>query len=139
MKLYLDSSAFAKRFVEEAGSDDVEQICANASALALSVISAPEVVSALNRRRRQGVLTASQYADAKVALAEELRDADIVELTPAVVSTAIHVLETSPVRTLDALHIASAVEWGAELFVSADHRQLDAADKAGLRSRRVRA
>lgn len=35
MKAYLDSSAFAKRFIEEIGSDGVESICAQASELGL--------------------------------------------------------------------------------------------------------
>ena len=35
-------------------------------------------------------------------------------------------------RGMDALHIACAVEWGAELFVSSDKAQLAAAKKAGL-------
>jgi uncharacterized protein len=99
--------------------------------LALSVVCASEIVSALNRVR-EGSPTAEAYSIAKARLGVELRDADIVQLTPAVVGTAISVLEASPVRTLDALHVASAVEWGAEQFVSADRRQLDAAVKAGL-------
>ena len=48
MKTYLDSSSFAKRFVDEAGSDAVEAICAEASELGLSVICVPEIVSALD-------------------------------------------------------------------------------------------
>jgi len=34
---------------------------------------------------------------------------------------------------LDALHIACALEWGAELFVSSDQQQLRAAKRAGLK------
>jgi hypothetical protein len=37
MKLFLDSSAFAKRFVEEPGSQDVEILCSQATELCLSV------------------------------------------------------------------------------------------------------
>ena len=48
MRLFLDSSAFAKRFVNEAGSQDVERLCSLADELALSVICVPEIVSALN-------------------------------------------------------------------------------------------
>ena len=38
MKAYLDSSSFAKRFVEEKGSERVEAICAQATQLGLSVL-----------------------------------------------------------------------------------------------------
>lgn len=137
MKTFLDSSAFAKRFVEEAGSDKVEQTCAQASELGLSVICVPEIISALNRRLRERSLTDVQYETAKNQLLEDVRDADIINLAVPVLSSAINVLETNPVRAMDALHIACALEWGAELFVSSDLKQIRAARRAGLRTHEV--
>jgi predicted nucleic acid-binding protein len=137
VKAYLDSSAFAKRFLEESGSDQVESVCAEATDLGLSVICVPEIVSALHRRRREHTLTPSQYVEAKRHLLDDVRDADIINLTPSVIGSAIGVLEASPVRAMDALHVACALEWGAELFVSSDDRQLSAAKQAGLKTRQV--
>lgn len=137
MKACLDSSAFAKRFVEEQGSDAVEAVCAQATELGLSVLCVPEVISALNRRLRERVLTPIQYRRAKQRLLDDVCDADIIHLTPSVVGTAIQVLEASPVRAMDALHIACALEWGADLFVAADARQLSGAKLAGLRTKRT--
>jgi uncharacterized protein len=135
MRAFLDSSAFAKRFVEEPGSDAIEAVCAQATELGLSVLCVPEVMSALNRRLRERVLTAPQYREAKQRLLDEIRDAAIVQLTPTVVGSAIHILEASPVRAMDALHIACALEWGAGMFVSADARQLAAAKRVGLKTK----
>lgn len=137
MKTYLDSSAFAKRYVDEGGSDKVEDACIQASELGLSVICVPEIVSALNRRHREHGLTSHQYADAKQHLIEDVRDATIINLTVPVVGSAITVLEGSPVRAMDALHIACALEWGAALFVSSDKQQLKAAKRAGLLTQKV--
>ena len=137
MKTFLDSSAFAKRFVDEAGSDKVEGTCAQASELGLSVICVPEIISALNRRRRERSLTAAQYDKAKQRLLDDVRDADIINLAVPVVGSAIGVLEASRVRAMDALHIACALEWGAELFVSSDKKQLSAARRAGLKTHAV--
>lgn len=137
MKTFLDSSAFAKRFVDEAGSGKVEDICAQASELGLSVICVPEIVSALNRLRRERSLTAAQYSEAKQRLVDDVRDADIINLAVPVVGSAIGILERSPVRAMDALHIACAREWGAALFVSSDKKQLNAARRAGMRTQAV--
>jgi len=137
MRAFFDSSAFAKRFVEEPGSQEVEELCAQATELALCVVCGPEIISALNRRLREKHLTHYDYAQAKEHLATDVRDAAVVNLTTPVIRSSIAVLETSPVRTLDALHIACALEWGAELFVSADKKQISAAKGAGLRTRRV--
>ena len=41
-------------------------------------------------------------------------------------------------RTLDLLHVAIAVQWKSEIFVTADDRQLKAAHAAGLRTADVR-
>jgi predicted nucleic acid-binding protein len=137
MKTFLDSSAFAKRFVDEVGSDKVEDACAQASELGLSVICVPEIISALNRRRRERSLTATQYTKAKKQLLDDVRDADIINLAVPVVGSAIGVLEASPVRAMDALHIACALEWGAQLFVSSDKKQLSAARRAGMKTHQV--
>lgn len=137
MRTFFDSSAFAKRYVEEPGSEAVDALCMGATELALSVVCIPEILSALNRRVRERSLSARQYETAKKSLSQDLRDAVIVDLTPEVVSTCTAVLEASPVRAMDALHVACAIQWGAELFVSADERQIAAAKKAGLRTRLV--
>ena len=134
MKAYLDSSSFAKRFLDEAGSDKVEAACAEATALGLSVLCVPEIVSALSRRRRERTLTRSQYNSVKRRLIQDVRDADIINLTTSVVGSSISVLEASPVRALDALHVACALEWGADLFVTSDKQQLNAANRAGLKT-----
>jgi predicted nucleic acid-binding protein len=54
LNVFFDSSALAKRYIEEKGSDQVQAILSSASALAVSVICVPEIVSALCRRRQVG-------------------------------------------------------------------------------------
>jgi uncharacterized protein len=137
VRTFFDSSAFAKRYIDEAGSQAVDAMCAAATALALSVVCIPEILSALNRRVREGNLSPEQYVEAKTRFSEDVADATIVNLTPPVLARCTAILEQSPVRAVDALHIACAVAWEAELFVSADKRQIAAASKAGLRTRLV--
>lgn len=137
MKTFFDSSAFVKRYIEETGSQDVEALYMTATGLALSVVCIPEVISALNRRVRERDLSRRQYETAKDNMFQDARDAEIVNITPDVISTCTTVLETSPIRAMDAIHVACAVRWGAELFVSADERQITAAKKAGLRTKLV--
>ena len=137
MKTFLDSSAFAKRFVEEPGSEAVDAVCMEATELALSVICLPEVFSALNRRLRERNLTPQQYREAKNRLLAEVEDAVVINLTSSVIATCIAILEGNPLRAMDALHIACALQWEAERFVSADASQIAAARQAGLRTRLI--
>ncbi len=137
MKTFFDSSAFAKRYVEEPGSQAVETLCTAATELALSIVCLPEIISALNRRVRERNLSPRQYESIKDHMSEDISDAVIVNLTPDVISTCTTILEASPVRAMDALHVACAARWGAELFASADRRQISAARRAGLHTRFV--
>ncbi len=137
MRMFFDSSSFAKRYIEERGSAAVEALCMEATELALCVICIPEIISALNRRMRERGLSRLRYDDAKRRLSEEVEDAVIVNLTPAVVSACTKIIEASPVRAVDALHVSCALAWEAELFVSADKQQVSAARKAGLATKFV--
>jgi len=137
VKTFFDSSAFAKRYVEEPGSQVVDSLCQEATEVALSVLCVPEIISALNRRVREGLLTDREYAEAKQCLSQDIRDAVIVNLVPQVVSTCTKILEASPVRAADALQIACSLGWETELFVSADKRQISAAKKVGLHTKLV--
>jgi predicted nucleic acid-binding protein len=134
MKLLVDSSAFAKRYVREVGSEKLDDILQNASELALCVILLPEIISGLNRRLREGALTGKNYQKAKKFLMDDVHDATVLQLTPAVISKAVKLLENNVLRAMDALHVACALEWNADLFVTSDRRQLDAAISSGLQT-----
>lgn len=133
MKTFFDSSAFAKRYVEEAGSQSVDDLCYNATEISVSVICVPEIISAVNRRLREKKLSYQDYVSIKQHLSDDVRDAIIVNLTPEVIMASTKLLEASPLRAIDALHVACALVWGAQLFVSSDKQQLKAAKKAGLK------
>lgn len=133
MNIFLDSSALAKRYIEERGSAQVDEILLSASAVGISVLCAPEIVSALCRRRRERKLSPEQYRKAKQALLDDLEHASIVQLTDQVVARAIGLMERWPLRSSDSLHISAATEWAADLFVTADQRQSAAARGYGFR------
>jgi len=137
MKLAVDSSAFAKRYVQEIGSDELDRFLHDASELAFCIILAPEIISALNRLLREGALTTEDYRAVKQQLVEDVRDATVLQITPAVVSKSIKLLESNALRAMDALHVACALEWQADLFVTSDRRQFVAAVNSGLRAEYV--
>jgi len=133
MRTFFDSSGLAKRYINERGSDKVEAALAEATEAAVSLICPPEITSALSRLRRQSLISAAYYDTAKKALFEDIEDMSICSVTVPAVHQAIDLIERHPLRTMDALHIACALEWRADLFVSSDRRQLTAAAKSGLR------
>ena len=137
MKTFFDSSAFVKRYIAEEGSDKVEEICQETDELALCVICVPEILSALNRRVREKSVNRADYAAVRSQLLDDVRDAQIINLTDDVIAYTMLVLEQNPVRAMDALHIASAKAWKADLFVTADKDQSRAARSMGLKQKLI--
>jgi len=137
VKTFFDSSAFAKRYIEEKGSQLVDDICYKATEVCLSVICVPEIISALNRRLREKRLSPRDYRTIKQHLSDDVRDAVIINLTSEVIRMSTKLLESSPLRAMDAIHVACASVWKSELFVSSDKQQLSAAKKAGLKIKSV--
>ncbi len=132
MRVFFDTSAYVKRFVEEVGSDKADEITQKATEIGLSILCFPEMMSALNRKQRTGFLNENDYLTLKTDIVEDIEDAELINLSPGVLAKATGLLEKHVLRSLDALHIACAFEWQADLFVSSDERQLEAALDSGL-------
>ena len=132
MKIFFDSSAFIKKFIQEQGSSEVDDYCQQASELGLSIICLPEMMSALNRKVRERNLSMENYLKLKEQIAEDMKDIQIINLTPDVIESSISFLEENMLRSLDAIHLSCAKIWDAELFISSDKRQVLAAENSGL-------
>jgi len=132
MNVFFDSSALAKRYVDEPGSDTVQMQCQQADRLVVCVIVLPEVISGLRRMYRKEQIRNPQYQQAKQALIQDVEDAFVCDLTFSVIRRSIELLEENTLRAMDALHLAAALEWETTRFVTGDQRQLEAARNEDL-------
>jgi predicted nucleic acid-binding protein len=119
--LYLDTSAFLKLLVREKGSAAVRATVANANLWSSTLLD----VEAHRAARRLGVPT------------EAVTDAlDAVALLVPNETTFARAREVGPdtLRTLDALHLAAALELGDELdaIVTYDARLADGCEAMGI-------
>jgi len=133
MRVFLDTSAFVKRYIEEPGTDKVVEICIEADSLVLCVICLPEMISTLNRLVRENRLSVDDYQKTRDLILSEMEDVEICYVTPHVVTQTMRCLETHALRAMDALHLGCALMVKPDLFVSSDHRQLEAARREGLK------
>ena len=137
MNIFFDSSAFIKKFIQEQGSVEVDEYCQQASMLGLSVICLPEVMSALNRKVREGNLSIENYQNLKEQIAEDIKDIQIINLVPEVIEGSVTLLENNMLRSLDALHLSCAIVWNSDIFISSDKRQIQAAENSGLQVQHI--
>ena len=124
--LYLDSSAFVKLVVEETESAALRAYLANHGARRVS--SALLRAEALRAVRHLG-------PDALATAREALRRVDLIGIDDRILDAA-GTLEPQVLRTLDAIHLATAIAVGDDLqaIVTYDERMLDAASLLGLRT-----
>lgn len=107
--LYLDTSAVLRAVLENGTSPEVEAKIAGAPALITSRLALVESSRALHRLRQLGQISEAQLADAHREVAALWARCELWELTPAVCEMARQVAPGKPLRTLDALHLATFV------------------------------
>ena len=124
--VYLDSSAFIKLVVEETESAAARTFLANRDARRVS--------SAL--LRTESLRAVRHLGPAALATVREgLRRVDLIGIDDRILDAA-GTLEPQVLRTLDAIHLATAMAVGddLELIVTYDERMVDAARLLGLSS-----
>jgi predicted nucleic acid-binding protein len=132
---FLDSTAFVKLFVQEAGTDAIIRLM-EATEDNRKLISAGtplEVYAALRRRERLGGIAPEDGEAARNILRVEAARMVQQPLNPAVLEAARQVLDRHELRSAEALQLGAAVvaremfQGMDVIFVSADQRLLDAA------------
>lgn len=132
---FLDSTAFVKLFVQEAGTDTIIRLM-EATEDNRKLISAGtplEVYAALKRREREGGISHEDSEAARNILRVEAARMVQQPLNPAVLEAARQVLDRHELRSAEALQLGAAVVaremfQGLEImFVSSDGRLLEAA------------
>jgi predicted nucleic acid-binding protein len=107
--IYLDTSAVLRAVLEAGTTPEIERQLREARALLTSRLALVESARAIHRLRIAGRIPESRLADAEREIAAVWARCDVWELTAAVCETARHVAPSTPLRTLDALHLATFV------------------------------
>lgn len=121
MRVYLDTSALLKRALQEDESEALEQAIEdhveNGDAVVTSTLAGLEVGRAL-LRVTEGPAVQDGVDDALAGIAERHITEDIVGLARRI--------RPPVLRSLDAIHLATAFVLDAELLITYDHRLADA-------------
>ena len=126
MILYAESSAVLAWLLNEPGAPAVLQQLRAAERVCTSVLTGVECARALSRARQMGRLSRVEELAASQLLATAEAGWDLFAMTDAVLVRARAPLPNDPVRTLDALHLATALvlreHVGAVTILSLDDR-----------------
>jgi len=111
MIVYVDSSAFAKRYLAEAGSRDVEALVRQAEAVGTALITRPEISAAIATLVRLGSLDRQHGEAALRAFRRQWPELTAIQLTEAITAEADTLAWQQDLRGTDAVHLASALSW----------------------------
>ncbi len=132
--LYLDTSAVLRAVLETGTTPDLESRIRSAPTLVTSRLALIESARALIRVRLTEHVSEERLADAGREIDAIWARCEIWEVTAAVCDLARYVAPTKPLRSLDALHLATFVLARRKLdgleLVSVDGRLIDAAASA---------
>ena len=143
MAFYLDTSALVKRYIQESGSDRVQNITNLSDSLFISLITYVEAVAALTRRSKESRMMKSAMTQALATFRNEFdqRFFRTIAPTKTLLLNASKLAEKHYLRGYDAIQLASVVTVVEYLrgqgvlnlvFVCADVELIIAAKAEGL-------
>ena len=137
---YFDTSALVKQYLHEAGSTTVLELLKTGDKVYTASLTYAETHAAFSRRTREGRLTRETTRRLALRFDRDWESYDIVIMSDDVLSLARQMLYRHPLRSADAIHLASALllarttptdGWA---FICADRRLCDAAEAEGFES-----
>lgn len=127
MQIFFDTSAFAKRYIDEKNSDKVIELCQKAEMINLSHLCLPEYISAISRLLREKKFNHATYEILKTRFLLDIEDVNIYNIRDEIVLESLRLLERHKLRTLDALQLATAIHSKSELTITSDKQLYTAA------------
>lgn len=135
---YFDTSALVKQYLHEVGSDTILELLKTGDKVYTASLTYAETHAAFSRRTREGLLTRETTRRLAVRFDKDWESYDIVVMSEDVLILARQMLYRHPLRSADAIHLASALflartvateRWA---FICADGRLCDAAEAEGF-------
>jgi predicted nucleic acid-binding protein len=105
--VYADTSSVVKLYVDEPGRPVVRSLFERAAAIFTSGVAYPETRAALARRRREGAMTARDFAAAKGDFESEWTRFVAISPGPEICHEAGNLAERYGLRGFDSIHLAS--------------------------------
>jgi predicted nucleic acid-binding protein len=140
-RVYLDSSAIVKRYVQEKGTDVVDSVFREAEmgacVVCFSMWNVGELATVLDKVERKGMLNAREVFGTFLRETMRLRRSGSVDVIP--VSS--HLIERSTLYVFrhhvyvgDAIQLAASIEASCDQFITSDKRLGDVAKTEGLQT-----
>ena len=132
MITYFDTSSLLKFVIKEIGSEENLNIWNLSDEKVCSQLTRTEMHSALMRKVREGSISASAMRARLNAMDKLFADVVLVDITSEVIDASCELVKELPLKSADAIHLATALMVRADLFSSSDKKLCAAASESGI-------
>ena len=132
MITYFDTSSLLKFIIREIGSEETRNIWSLSNEKVCSHLTRTEMQSALMRKVREGSVPASAVPAHLGALDRLFADVILIDITSDVIDASCELVKEFPLKSADAIHLATALMVRADLFSSSDKKLCNAASESGI-------
>jgi uncharacterized protein len=132
MITYFDTSSLLKFIIKEIGSEENLNIWNFSDEKVCSQLTRTEMHSALMRKVREGSISASAMRARLNAMDKLFADVVLVDITSEVIDASCELVKEFPLKSADAIQLATALIVRADLFSSSDKRLCAAASESGI-------
>lgn len=132
MIAYIDSSLFLKLLFDERGTLQAQMLWDSDPVLISSRLLRIEARATLARGKLDGRITQQKAKVVTKTFDDLWARLTVVEISEQVAESACEIAESTRLRSLDAIHLASAMAVSADLFGSSDVQLCNAASELGF-------
>jgi uncharacterized protein len=129
---YIDSSLFLKLLFDEPGTSQAQMLWDSDPVLISSRLLRIEARATLARGKLDGRITQQKAKVVTKTFDDLWARLTVVEISEQVAESACEIAESTRLRSLDAIHLASAMAVSADLFGSSDVQLCNAASELGF-------
>jgi predicted nucleic acid-binding protein len=133
VRAYVDSSALVKRIFDEPGAETLRAAFRDGRERDVRFVTSALARVEVSRVARMRIET-SRPRDVTIAASEAFLGVAITDLTRPILESA-RVIGPPNLRSLDAIHVATAIGLGVDELWTYDHRMAQVAEELGIRVR----
>lgn len=136
MKIYVETSAALQWLLGQEHQHEVITVLSKAKYIVTSQLTVLEIHRAFSRLMKSGLLTKLQVNELTERFNEAKNSWGLRSITESILKRAGETFEVEPIRSLDAIHLATALEFQAHIpdikILSFDNRILENAQSYGF-------
>lgn len=137
MRAFIDTSSLFKKYVDEHGSQELDELLQTVSEIVVSPVTWVELHAVVARRLREKLLTPQHAGWLTSELAKDFQHFHRVVWNDALEQRAVELVSRGSLATLDAIQLAAGLLSQAEVFVTSDHRLFNEARQHTAQARLI--